>query len=97
MWCMPYPDHVKSMINDVEARAKKELNDPPDVMIYRGSEIIPNFQQFYKKEKKTVKCKEQKKLDWATLTDTLKESALQADSPSKTSFELQEEHQRKLS
>lgn len=73
------------MINNVEAQARKDLNDPPDVLIYRGSEIIPNFQQFFKKEKKNIKNKDQKKLDWSTLAGRIKEQAYEVDSPSKNS------------
>ena len=42
------------MISEVENKAKKELN-APEFIIYRGSEVIPNFDQFYKKNKKGSK------------------------------------------
>ena len=54
LWCVPYPEHIKKMINEVENKAKKELN-APEFIIYRGSEVIPNFDQFYKKNKKGSK------------------------------------------
>ena len=50
--CIPYPNHIIELIYDINKKTKKVDPDHSKTIIYKGSELIPNFDKMLVKIKK---------------------------------------------